>query len=184
MRDLALYIEEIFMQQLEFVKYAIGQMQQSFPELYSRHVKGRRREFVAEHSPKSGSERGEVIGVVPVHLRVLWALAGLLYEHSPGNLSDITKLTSVSGALKSLDEYNTVALRAALQLGFWEVVSDSLQVGGRPNGSMLGLGSDWKVVLIKKPTRRIRSEAHSKYLMLTVMMEAAVASRHLAAALK
>jgi hypothetical protein len=180
LRDFALHLTSRGddMNQAEFVERMLALAKESFPELYAVNIDGRRAEFIQKHSPVSRKEEVELLGHVPEGLRVLWALATLLCKHYPPLLIHPSVATDPVGEIMN---YQIVHFSAAVQLGFWDAVTENLQIA-RPTG-VLALGDDWAVNRLLKPSKQDFREGEMKSYIAT-MVEFMIASRGLAERLK
>lgn len=119
----------------------------TFPDIYHEHIHDRQAVFVEEHAPVSRGEKMEMLGQVPEDMRILWALSSLLCTYYPTQMVHPSDAVDIAQELRN---YQVMHMSAAVQLGFWEALSNSLKLSRPPE--VLCLGDNWSVNRLLEPT--------------------------------
>lgn len=152
---------------------------EGFPELYEKHIKGRRREFIAEHAPElePNEETGEVLGRLPEYLQILWAIAEMLYEHGLKRWPKNPRKRTAEGICREVAWVNSMGFGTVVELGFWESVMDLFEAKVYPRAKTLRMNPDWTVSLVSDEEAPKRYEGWDKFARLAKIGMVAAGTR-------
>lgn len=162
----------------QFSKMMVKLMRQGFPELYVRHVRGRRREFLEEHAPQldKSDEQGEVLGRVSQDAQMLWALAEVLYQAGPKRWPRHSKQGTLVETCQDMRGINVQSFCQSMELGFWEYVMQKFENKVYPRTRTLRVNHDWSVSLIEMKDTSRSTKLYTKFSRLAVIAEVTAAT--------
>jgi len=162
-----------------FAKLALKTVRLGFPELYDEHVRGRRAAFIKENAPLAGMEEkydGKVLGKVPQHARLVWALAQLLHT-SFKEFPSRGGPRSVSQICLELRNESAGTASATLLVAFRECVLAHFGLSkSEMKTHMLCVRHDWSVSLLLQADHP-KVEKAQIFELLGVMLEMSGKSR-------
>jgi hypothetical protein len=141
-----------------FTRKALKYVEGAYPELYSKRIHGRWREFVQENplSPKDSDswtrEKGTCIGIVPQNAQVLSCLSRALDSYCDRDAIEFAKsLGDSSGAFREYASIGTsAAVSHALMEAFWVYLRHRFRLKLPParGHSYIDVLPDWTVWLV------------------------------------
>lgn len=121
-----------------------------FPELYNKHIKGRREAFVQENTPTAYTGDGEILGYVNKDLRVLFALALMLDAEQNSMANPPEHIGDAIAMCENVRELALSGTASLCMLGFWTPVLPRFSKyinGGR---HALTVTENWAIVLVAR----------------------------------